>query len=235
MPAKLYPKLLLEGARLTLKTELCLALHRHPRIVGAQQYRYPSPLISGEWSAFTSLPTGRGLINFAAEEESQAMETFSTWARLFELLPYSPWLVDQFHLSTLVHQARLRSHRYDFGWLEERLRPLGFRIILCTRGEDSFAAAREERRKAGCSAGRYDDLQAIIAEQADFRRAAEDSILPCLELDVSDGDIGPAVDRVAEWLHGTGGMNPPWVNDANLTAYPRAPQPVGAHSPEHCS
>ena len=222
MAAKLYPKLFLEGAPLTLKTEMCLALNRHPRIVGTQHCRAPSPLVSGKWPGFTNLPSGRGLIDFCPEEESQAMEAFATWARLFELLPYSSWLVDQFHLSTLVHQARGGGPRYDFGWLEERLRPLGFRIILCTRSEDSFAAAREEHRQVIKSPSRYDDLDALVAEQADFRRAAEDSILPCLEIDVSSGDIGAAVDSVATWLHGTGGLNPPWVNDANLN--PPAPR-----------
>ena len=207
MVAKLFPKILIEGARFTRTTELSLALHRHPRIVGTSTSRTPTPLFSGEWPAFTNLPSGRGLINFGAEEEGQAMEAFETWARLFELLPYSSWLVDRFHLSAQVHQSRGRNRRYDFGWLEQRLRPLGFRVILCTRSRDSLGSGGVDSAN---------DLDALFAEQEDFRRAVEDSILPSLELDMSDGDIGRAVERIADWLHGTGGVRPPWVNDVDF-------------------
>lgn len=216
MPSRLYPKLLLEGARLTSKTELCLALSRHPRLVGAGQVRQPSPVISGDWRAFTNLPGGRGLVNFAFDEERRAMEAFATWARLFELLPYSAWLVDQFHLSTQVHQARLEGRRYDFRWLEERLRPQGFRVILCTRSEDSLAAV------AGHTGH---DVEALLAEQEDFRRAAEDSMLPCLEVDVSHGDVSAVAERIADWLHGTGGLRPPWLSDLGLGT------PAAVHGP----
>ena len=82
---KLTPKVILEGTRLTFKTELAFALNEHPRVVGPRKYRYHSPMISAEWCAFTNFPWGRGLINFLPEEEAQAMETYATWARLFEL------------------------------------------------------------------------------------------------------------------------------------------------------
>ena len=36
---------------------------------------------------------------------------------------------------------------HDFRWLEQRLNPLGFRLIFLTRTPESFAAAREERLK----------------------------------------------------------------------------------------
>jgi hypothetical protein len=49
MPGKLCPKVILEGTRLTLKTELAFALNEHPRVVGPRQYRYHSPLVSAEW------------------------------------------------------------------------------------------------------------------------------------------------------------------------------------------
>ena len=52
------PKIILEGTRLTLKTEIAFALNEHPRIVGPRKYRYHSPLISAEWCAFT--PTSPG-------------------------------------------------------------------------------------------------------------------------------------------------------------------------------
>ncbi len=63
MSSKPCPKIILEGTRLTLKTEIAFALNEHPRIVGPRKYRYHSPLISAEWGGFTNVPWGRGLIN----------------------------------------------------------------------------------------------------------------------------------------------------------------------------
>ena len=123
---KLCPKLILEGTRLTHKTDLAFALNEHPRIVGPRKYRYHSPLVSAEWCAFTNVPWGRGLINFTAEEELQAMETYRVWARLFELQRYYSWTIDRFHISTIVHQQIHNGRSYDFHWLEQQLQALGF-------------------------------------------------------------------------------------------------------------
>lgn len=65
-------------------------------------------------------PWGRGLINFEAQEEELALETYRTWARLFELQRHYSWIVDRFHISTQAHQLRVRGQRYDFAWLEEQ-------------------------------------------------------------------------------------------------------------------
>jgi hypothetical protein len=43
--------------------------------------------------------------------------------------------------------ANGRSLRYDFCWLEERMVPLGFRLIHLCRMPESFASARAERLK----------------------------------------------------------------------------------------
>jgi hypothetical protein len=206
MGRKLCPKIILEGTRLTLKTEIAFALNEHPRIVGPRKYRYHSPLVSAEWCAFTNFPWGRGPINFAPEEEAQAMETYATWARLFELLPYYSWIVDRFHISTRACQLQARGKDYDFRWLEERLKPLGFRIILCTRKPESFDAARAERLKVSGKPSQYDDLGVFIREQEFIRRLAGESILPVFELDVSDSSIPRTCDRIADWLDETGGL-----------------------------
>jgi len=207
---KLCPKLILEGTRLTHKTDLAFVLNEHPRIVGPRKYRYHSPVISAEWCAFTNVPWGRGLVNFDAEEEALAMETYATWARLFELQRYYSWIVDRFHLSTIVWQRQHRSRDFDFRWLEERLRPLGFRIVLCTRHPESFAAARTERLKVSGNPAQYDDIAPFIAEQEAMRAVAAQSLLPVLELDLSDDDVGGAASRVADWLAATGGLTAPW-------------------------
>ena len=206
MPAKLCPKIILEGTRLTFKTDIALALNEHPRIVGPRKYRYHSPLISAEWCAFTNFPWGRGLINFEPAEAEQAMETYRTWLHLFELLPYYSWIVDRFHLSTRMYQFLEYGKNYDFKWLEDRLLPLGFRLVLCTRQPESFAAAREKRIKVSGKPEQYDDLDKFSAEQDLLRKLVAESVLPALILDVSDNNISRAVETIAGWMEQTGGL-----------------------------
>jgi hypothetical protein len=203
---KLCPKIILEGTRLTHKTDIAFALNEHPRIVGPRKYRYHSPLISGEWCAFTNRPWGRGLINFEPQEEALAMETYATWAHLFELQRYYSWIVDRFHISTRAHQLETYGKDYDFRWLEDKLAPLGFHLVLCTRTPESFEAAREERLKVSGNPRQYDDLSIFIREQDLMRRLAEQSILPRLELDISDSDVESATERIADWMEQTGGL-----------------------------
>lgn len=206
MGRKLCPHVILEGTRLTHKTDLAFALNEHPRVVGPRKYRYHSPVISAEWCAFTKTPWGRGLINFEPAEEARAMETYATWARLFELLPYYSWIVDRFHISTRAHQLAGRGRDYDFDWLEERLRPLGFHVVFCHRSPESFAAARAERLKVSGNPRQYDDLGVFEREQEQMRGLARQTTLPLLELDVSDGHVATACARIADWLEHTGGL-----------------------------
>jgi hypothetical protein len=207
---KLCPKIILEGTRLTHKTDLAFALNDHPRIVGPRQYRYHSPLVSAEWCAFTPWPWGRGLINFEPRDEALAMETYATWVRLFELQRHYSWIVDRFHLSTIAYQ-RSQGRDYDFGWLEDRIEPLGFHLVLCTRRPETFEAARAERLTVSGKPSQYDDLEVFIREQDVLRELARASRLPVIELDVSDGDLDGACIRIADWMTETGGL---WCRDA---------------------
>jgi hypothetical protein len=206
MGNKLTPKIILEGTRLTYKTDIAFALNEHPRIVGPRKYRYHSPLISAEWCAFTNFPWGRGPINFEPQEEALAMETYATWMRLFELQRYYSWIVDRFHISTRAYQLQVYGKNYDFRWLEERLRPLNFRLVFLNRTPKSFEAAREERLKVSGNPRQYDDLQRFILEQELMQRLVKESILPNLELDISDNNIPQAVEKIADWMESTGGL-----------------------------
>jgi hypothetical protein len=206
MGNKLTPKIILEGTRLTFKTDIAFALNEHPRIVGPRKYRYHSPLISAEWCAFTNFPWGRGLINFAPQEEAMAMETYATWLRLFELQRYYSWIVDRFHISTRAYQLQANGRDYDFRWLEERLLPLNFRLVFLHRTPDSFAAARVERLKVSGKPDQYNDLEGFVREQELMKRLAGESILPKLELDISDNDLPRAVEKIADWMESTGGL-----------------------------
>ena len=197
-PAKLTPKIILEGTRLTHKTDIAFALNEHPRIVGPRKYLYHSPLISAEWCTFTNYPWGKGPINFEAKDEERAMEVYRTWAKMFELQRYYSWIIDRFHISTQVYQASQGRH-YDFMWLEERLLPLRFCIVQTTRRPESFVAARDERLKVSGNPSQYDNLQVFIDEQDKFREAIDRSLLPHFEVDVTDG-IDAACDMIADWM-----------------------------------
>ena len=203
---KLCPKIILEGTRLTLKTDIAFALNEYPRIVGPRKYRYHSPLISAEWCAFTNFPWGRGLINFEPQEESMAMETYAVWARLFELQRYYSWIVDRFHISTQMYQRSHYRKEYDFSWLEDRLRPLGFRIVFCTRTPESFTSAREERLKISGKRSQYDNLQVFVEEQQLLDELISRSTLLIHRVDVSDNSISAAVESIADWMETTGGL-----------------------------
>jgi hypothetical protein len=137
---------------------------------------------------------------------------------------YYSWIVDRFHLSTMVWQKRHRGRELDFRWLEERLLPLGFRTVFCTRRAETFPAARAARLAVSGNPGQYADLGPFLAEQEDMRAAVRRSILPTLELDVSDDDVAGAADRVADWLDATGGLGYPWTDQGD------APRPKPATS-----
>jgi hypothetical protein len=203
---KLCPKLILEGTRLTHKTDIAFALNENPRIVGPRKYRYHSPLISAEWCAFTNFPWGRGLINFEPREQELALETYRTWARLFELQRYYSWIIDRFHLSTQMYQWRKYGKRYDFNWLEDRLRPLGFRLVFCTRAPESFEAARKQRFAVSGNPSQYDDLGVFVEEQEQMRELVGKSTLPSFTVDISDGSVSNAVEKIADWLEESGGL-----------------------------
>jgi hypothetical protein len=203
---KMCPKIILEGTRLTFKTEIAFKLNEHPRIVGPRKYRYHSPLISGEWCAFTNFPWGRGLINFEPQEEALAIETYQTWVRLFELLRYYSWIVDRFHISTQMYQLMTYNKKYDFTWLEQRLNALGFRLVFLTRSSDSFISARTERIKVSGNPKQYDDLNRFFEEQKLLRTLVAESTLPKLELDISDNNTSIAVEKIADWMETTSGL-----------------------------
>jgi hypothetical protein len=204
--SKLTPHLILEGTRLTHKTDVAFALNEHPRFVGPRRYRYHSPLVSAEWCAFTPYPWGRGIIDFEPAEEAVAMETYATWVRLFELQRYYSWIVDRFHLSTQAYQLRERGRRVDFSWLEERLLPLGFHVALLVRRPETFAAAREERLKVSGKPSQYHDLSRFIDEQALLRELCDRSTLPVRAFDVSDGDVDRVCGAIADWMAADGGL-----------------------------
>jgi hypothetical protein len=200
MGKKLCPKIILEGTRLTFKTEIAFELNQHPKVVGPRKYRYHSPLISGEWCAFTNYPWGRGLINFEPQEEAMAMETYDAWLRVLELQKYYSWIIDRFHISTKMYQFQTYKKDYDFDWIEERLKKIGFCIVFLYRQEDSFENARSERLKVSGNPSQYDNMEFFIRDQNVMREMVRKSKLPVFEIDISNNDILIATNKIADWL-----------------------------------
>jgi hypothetical protein len=207
MVTKLCPKLILEGTRLTGKTDLALALNEDPRIVGVRKYRYHSPIISAEWNGFCKNPYGSSLIDFEQKYEIQAMEAYRVWLRVFELYRYYSWIIDRGHISTQMWQETYRGIRYKFGWLESRLAALGFRLIFCWRHPDSFAEARRERLKVSSNPSQYEDLTIFIREQQIMQELIDKSLIPKLLVDVTDRPLEDRLDYITDWLEATGGLN----------------------------
>jgi hypothetical protein len=204
---KLCPKLILEGTRLTGKTDLALALNESSRITGVRKYRYHSPVVSAEWNGFTPHPYGCSLINFDARHEKSAMEGYRLWISLFELYRYYSWIVDRFHISTLMWQALHRGRNYRFEWLESRLAALGFRLVFCWRDPSSFAGARDRRLKVTSNPLQYNDLTLFIREQEIVQQLVKKSVIPSLTVDVTDRSLAEQVAYIADWLEATGGLN----------------------------
>ena len=199
----------LEGTRLTGKTDIALALNEHPRIVGSRKYRYHSPIVSAEWSGFNKAPWGASLINFEPEDEGIVLETYRTWARLFELYKYYSWIVDRFHISTQASRLFYAGKRYDFGWLEKSLVKLGFRLVFCWRKPESFEQARNRRLRISSHPAQYDDFAIFIREQEVVQQFVDASILPKFVVDVTDGRVDRIVTQIADWLEATGGLTAP--------------------------
>jgi hypothetical protein len=203
---KLCPKIILEGTRLTSKTDVAFALNRSSRLVGPRRYEYHSPIVSAEWCGFTNEPWGRGLINFNETEEALALDTYKTWVHLLENLRYYSWIVDRFHLSTQVYQRLHHQRNYDFGWLEERMAKIGFVLVLLRRSDDSFAEARRERLAVSGNPAQYDDLGVFIREQREFEAILDDSLLPKLIVDISEKSVDAVVMEIGDYLYDTDRM-----------------------------
>ena len=95
---------------------------------------------------------------------------------------------------------------YDFGWLEDILAALGFRLVFCRRRPETFEAARARRLEVSGNPAQYDDLRPFIEEQERLARLVSASRLESLELDVSDDDVGRCAETIADWLERTGGL-----------------------------
>lgn len=137
------------------------------------------------------------------------METYHTWLRLFELQRYYSWIIDRFHISTMMHQRMYCGRTYDLRWIEERLLPLGFHLVFCYRSPESFEQARQERLKVTGNPSQYDNLKIFLEEQDMIAALVERSLLPKLILNVSEGNIDDLCNKIADWMEIQDGLYSP--------------------------
>ena len=134
------------------------------------------------------------------------METYHTWLRLFELQRYYSWIIDRFHLSTMMHQKKYCGRNYDLRWIEERLLPLGFHLVFCYRSPESFEHALQQRLLVSGNPKQYDDLSLFLEEQEILQELTDHSLLPKLTLDITSGNIAALTGSIADWMKKTGGL-----------------------------
>lgn len=209
MSKKMCPKIILEGTRLTFKTDIAFHLNRHPDIVGPRKYEYHSPLISAEWCAFTNYPWGVGMINFEPDMYDKAMETYKAWLHIMELQKYYSWIIDRWHISTQAFQLLKYEKKIDFTWLEKRMKAIGFQLVFLHREPETFEHARELRLKISGNPSQYNDLSLFVKEQNTMQELVAKSMLPVLNVDISNNHIERAVQTIADWMHQTDAI---WAN-----------------------
>ena len=146
----------------------------------------------------------------APEEAAQAIQNYRTWVSLIQLQRHTGWIIDRFHLTTCKYPLLHYQAEYAFDWLEERLRKCCFHQVLVTQEP---AALREAMRASG-KTSQCDQFDAMIQEQNLLRQLASNSILPSIEIEVSEDDIHNIADRIADWIERVGGNLPP-EDDAN--------------------
>ena len=201
---KVFPRLLLEGTRLTFKTEIVLALRDHPSFLGQESYPYHVPMASAEWTGFTAERWGRSLVNYESSEAARALEIYEHWLGLFELMPFCPWLVERFHLSTQAFQLQHRGVLLPFSQIDQRMRRAGFVMAFMHRREETFTAARAVRLKYSENPAQYEDLRPFADRQKVLVTLAQNSEIPCKMVDISDNDVPRAVASILDWLQSIG-------------------------------
>jgi hypothetical protein len=118
-----------------------------------------------------------------------------------------------------MYQKRVHGCDFDFGWLEDRLLPLGFRLVLCVRKPETFEAALGERLKVSGKPSQYRGVTDLIEEQDMIRELVATSRIPFIEVDVTGGHVDAITGRIADWLEATGGL---WLDGDRVKLSARA-------------
>ena len=79
-------------------------------------------------------------------------------------------------------------------------------IWSCSRAHQNLLKPRTERLKVSGNPAQYDNLDIFIEEQELMRRLVRESMLPVLELDMSNNTVETATEHIADWMESTGGL-----------------------------
>lgn len=194
------PKIILEGTDYTFRTAISILLNEHPKIVGERKIsKNHSPTLATEWNAFTRFQDGKSVINFSEDELDEAIYLYKTWLNLFEMQQNRFWVIDGFHLSTKVYQEIHNKIDFEVNWIEEKLKELDFKLVLCQRKKDTFRSAIEQEKKI--SSNEIDlKIQSLQKEQDFFEKFFEQSRLSKLVVDVSHGNFKKSAKEIANWV-----------------------------------
>ena len=210
------PRIILEGTDYAGTRDIALALSKHPQVVGKSWERVYTAVISAKWCSFTMFPWGEMLVNFAPGEAEQAMQNYRTWMSLIELQRHTGWVIDRFHMTTRVYQLLHYQSDYVFNWLEERLQKCGFHQVLVIQTPDSL---REAISRPG-NLSQLKQFDTIIEEQNLLRQLAATSILPTMEIVVSENDTHKTANDVADWIDSIGANIPSGVDAVDRVKLP---------------
>jgi transcriptional/translational regulatory protein YebC/TACO1 len=83
---------------------------------------------------------------------------------------------------------------------------LGFFQVFLKRTQESFESARAKRLKVYGKPSQYGNIRQFIDEQNLFKKLISKSILPTLELNISDSNIKETVEKIVDCLSDTGGL-----------------------------
>lgn len=202
------PKILLEGTHLTRKTDVAFALAEHVDIVGHRKRRWHIPLISAEWETRsdkqpTKSKPGRSMIDFQQDDWHWVEDSYETYLRMLELHKDYYWIIDRFHISTIVHQKQ-QGRIIDLDWVDNRLSALGFVLVHLKRRPSTFGEARRERLRYSENPDRYHRLEAFISEQELVTGLVAKSSMRSISVDVSDGNVQRIAQEIVDWIKKAG-------------------------------
>jgi len=200
-----YVNIIIEGLSFTNTKSIALALSEYPRLVGKMGYQRYTAVISSKWGNFKDFPWGKNLISFDPIDEDQAMKNYGVWMRLIELQRHYNWIIDCFHLSSQQYQIQNNNNKCDFLWLENRLLNLGFHLVHLVQNDTVLESIITSRDDVNIN----HRLDQVIRERDLLRRLVSNSVLPTLNLDISEMDVGDTIDNITDWYEEVSGYTQP--------------------------
>lgn len=185
---KIMVHLIFEGAELSAKSFLISTIYP---VLEKRDHTYPNVLDGCYW--FNSD------VGIFGTDKGPAV--ISKYVEMAEVLKEKNILFEKLHISDAIYQKSYRGVDTDYTFIEARLKTLGFKIVLTTfREEEELIRKRlEERIKLYPHYARIAKPVSFYLQQQElYRTAVKNSILPYLEVDMSDYDSTNG-QKVLDW------------------------------------